>query len=210
MVILTLEKSIGFLIAALLITATPGPDNLMVLSMGMSRGPREGIAFGLGCAFGCLNHTLLAVVGITAVIAASPTALTVLKLVGGLYLIWLGYRAWRRVGAVSSDMMPGDNDSPAKLFLRGCVANAINPKVALFFLSFLPQFVNANAGHLAAQIAWLGSIFTLQAAFIFGCIGFFSGAIGRWLNSKPVASIILDRIAGTVFIGLGLRIIYGR
>jgi len=207
---LTLQQFLGFLAAALLITVTPGPDNLMVLGMGMSKGRRQGIAFGLGCAFGCLSHTLLAVVGVSALIAASPAAFTLLKVVGGLYLVWLGYNALRSAGAVRIDAVKPPETSLARLFFKGCFANAINPKVVLFFLSFLPQFVVAANGHVGAQLAALGLVFTLQAAVLFGLLGYFSGAIGQWLSKRPRAGVILDRIAGTVFIGLGLKLIVSR
>jgi len=207
---LTLQQFLGFLAAALLITATPGPDNLMVLGMGVSKGRRQGIAFGLGCAFGCLSHTLLAVLGVSALIAASPTAFTLLKIAGGLYLIWLGYNAWRSSGAVKVGAVKVADESLAKLFFKGCFANAINPKVVLFFLSFLPQFVVAGNGSVGAQVAQLGLTFTLQAALLFGLLGYFSGALGQWLNRRPKAGVILDRVAGTVFIGLGLKIMLTR
>ena len=93
--LLSLPQSAGFLLAALLVTLAPGPDNLLVLSLGMARGRRQGVAFGLGCAAGCLNHTLLAALGISALIAASPTAFAGLKAAGGLYLVWLGVQARR-------------------------------------------------------------------------------------------------------------------
>ena len=207
---LTLQQFFGFLAAALLITATPGPDNLMVLGMGISKGRQRGIVFGLGCAFGCLSHTLLAVVGVSALIAASPAAFTLLKVAGGLYLVWLGYNALRSSGAVKIDTVKSSEESLTRLFFKGCFANAINPKVVLFFLSFLPQFVVAAHGHVGAQLAALGLTFTLQAAVLFGLLGYFSGAIGQWLSKRPRAGVILDRVAGTVFIGLGLKLIVSR
>ncbi|HKS15281.1 MAG TPA: LysE family translocator [Pseudomonas sp.] len=194
----------------MLITATPGPDNLMVLGMGISKGRKQGIMFGLGCAMGCLSHTLLAVVGISALIAASAVAFTLLKVVGGLYLIWLGFNAWRSAGAVNVKAVGPVETSLARLFFKGCFANAINPKVVLFFLSFLPQFVVAEHGQVGAQIAALGLTFTVQAAVLFGLLGYFSGSIGQWLNRKPAAGVILDRVAGTVFMGLGLKLIFTR
>ncbi|MBF8779118.1 LysE family translocator [Pseudomonas fulva] len=207
---LTLHQLLGFLAAALVITATPGPDNLMVLGMGVSKGRRQGIAFGLGCAFGCLSHTLLAVIGVSALIAASPMAFTLLKIVGGLYLVWLGYNAWRSSGSIDLASMRLVETSLGRLFLKGCLANAINPKVVLFFLSFLPQFVMPANGHVAMQMASLGLVFTLQAALLFGLLGYFCGAIGQWLRTRPSAGKLLDRVAGTVFIGLGLKIMFSR
>lgn len=206
---LTLEQCSGFLVAAMLITAAPGPDNLMVLSMGMSRGRRQGIVFGLGCALGCLSHTLLAVLGVSALIAASPQAFTLLKVGGGLYLVWLGIGALRSAaGAAPASATAGG--SLRQLFFKGVFANAINPKVVLFFLSFLPQFVVAERGDVGGQLALLGLLFTVQAALLFGLLGYFSGSIGQWLNRRPRAGIVLDRMAGCVFIALGLRLIVDR
>ena len=131
------EQFAGFLAAALLITVSPGPDNLMVLGMGMSRGRRQGMVFGLGCALGCLSHTILATLGVSALIAASPTAFTALKIIGGLYLIWLGIGALRSRGGAKVDGSNIPDESLLRLFGKGLFANAINPKVVLFFLSFL-------------------------------------------------------------------------
>ncbi len=204
------EQFLGFLLAAVAITASPGPDNLMVLGMGMSRGRRQGIAFGLGCALGCLSHTVLAVVGVSALIAASPWAFTLLRVCGGLYLVWLGVQALRSTGGARVAETGAQDQSLQDLFLRGMLANAINPKVVLFFLSFLPQFVVPSQGNVGWQMAALGITFTVQAAVLFGLLGFFAGTIGQWLNRKPRAGLWLDRVAGTVFIGLGLRLIVAR
>lgn len=204
------EQFFGFLAAAVLITLSPGPDNLMVLSTGVAKGRLRGIAFGLGCAFGCLSHTLLAVIGVSALIAASPTAFMALKIVGGLYLIWMGWGAIRSRGGARVNTQAALGESPWRLFAKGLVVAAINPKVALFFLSFLPQFVVAARGDANWQTGALGIVFTLQAAVLFGLLGFFSGTIGGWLNRTPRAGMWLDRIAGTVFIGLGLRLIVAR
>lgn len=207
---LTLAQTLAFLLAAVLITATPGPDNLMVLGMGMSRGRAQGIAFGLGCALGCLSHTLLAVVGVSALIAASPWAFTALKWAGGAYLVWLGVQALRSRGTARVQAGQAPADSLRTLFFKGMLANAINPKVVLFFLSFLPQFVVPAQGSVGLQLGLLGVLFTVQAALLFGLLGYFAGAIGGWLNRRPRAGLWLDRVAGAVFVGLGLRIILAR
>ncbi|WP_343594182.1 LysE family translocator [Paracidovorax wautersii] len=207
---LTLAQTLAFLLAAVLITATPGPDNLMVLGMGMSRGRAQGIAFGLGCALGCLSHTLLAVVGVSALIAASSWAFTALKWAGGAYLVWLGVQALRSTGVARVQAGHAPTDSLWALFFKGMLANAINPKVVLFFLSFLPQFVVPAQGGVGLQLGLLGVLFTAQAALLFGLLGYFAGAIGGWLNRRPRAGLWLDRVAGAVFVGLGLRMILAR
>lgn len=207
---LSAEQFFGFLLAASVITVAPGPDNMMVLSIGMAKGRLPGIAFGLGCALGCLSHTLLAVLGVSALIAASPEAFTALKVCGGLYLVWLGFNALRSAGGASVGKASNDRQSPRKLFLKGIVANAINPKVILFFLSFLPQFVIPGHGSVAAQMAWLGIIFTVQAGVIFGLLGYFSGTVGQWINTSPRLGTAMDRLTGVIFVGLGLRLIVSR
>ena len=205
-------QAAGFLMAAVLITLSPGPDNLMILSLGIARGRRRGMTFGLGCALGCLSHTTLAALGISALIAASDWAFLALKLCGGLYLVWLGFQAVRSTGGVT---VPAQNGAMAAnggadrlwpLFAKGLVANAINPKVVLFFLAFLPQFVEAGRGGVAWQTAQLGGLFTLQAVILFGAIGYFSGWVGQALNRAPGAGRWLDRIAGGIFIALGIKL----
>ena len=210
-IMLSPEQLMAFLAAAMLVTASPGPDNLMVLGVGMSRGRRQGMAFGLGCALGCLTHTLLASIGVSALLAASPTAFTVLKVAGGLYLVWLGIGAIRSRGGAKVDGVAAlPDESLGRLFAKGLFANSINPKVVLFFLSFLPQFVVASQGNASWQTAQLGLVFTAQACVLFGLLGYFSGAVGKWLNRRPRAGLWLDRVAGTIFIALGLRLILAR
>ncbi|MCL2309210.1 MAG: LysE family translocator [Proteobacteria bacterium] len=218
---LGLDQSLLFLAAAVLLTLAPGPDNLMVISLGMARGRRAGVAFGLGCGLGCLSHTLLAVLGVSAAIAASPHAFMALRIVGGAYLIWLGANAlrstWRRpiepitVSAETSSapLAPAfQQASTLTLFTRGLIANAINPKVILFFLAFLPQFVKPANGSVGLQLALLGLLFTLQAVLIFSVIGFLAGSLGQQLARNPRIGLWLDRLAGVIFVGLGLRLLW--
>jgi len=209
MTLLTPEQFVGFLGAAALVTIAPGPDNLMVLSLGAARGRAAGMAFGLGCALGCLSHTVLAALGVSALIAASPAGFTVLKLLGGVYLVWMGWRAIRSRAAAHVGRADGGKETPRRLFVRGVLANAINPKVVLFFLAFLPQFVVPARGDAPWQIVQLGVVFTLQAALLFGSLGYFAGHVGEWLDRHGRAGIWLDRIAGAIFIALGLRLIAG-
>ncbi|MDR0769989.1 MAG: LysE family translocator [Burkholderiales bacterium] len=216
------DQSLLFLAAAVLVTLAPGPDNLMIISLGMARGCRAGVAFALGCALGCLNHTLLVVLGVSAAIAASPHAFMALRIAGGAYLIWLGFivlkSTWRRsvitpvtdsVGAPSASLTPAFQQAGAlTLFTRGLVANAVNPKVIVFFLAFLPQFVEPARGMIGWQLATLGLLFTTQAALIFSTIGFLAGSLGQRLARDPRIALWLDRLAGVVFVGLGLRLLW--
>jgi len=205
---LTLDQLLAFLLAASLITISPGPDNLMVLSLGMSRGRKQGMAFGLGCALGCISHTLLASVGVSSLLLASPMAFTALRVTGGLYLFWLGVKALRSQGGatVPGNATDAPDQSALQLLWRGVLANAINPKVMLFFLAFLPQFVDASQGDVPWQLAALGVVFTLQAAVLFGSLGYFAGTVGQWFARWPAVALWFDRLAGLVFCGLGLRL----
>jgi len=205
---LTLDQLLAFLLAASLITISPGPDNLMVLSLGMSRGRKQGMAFGLGCALGCISHTLLASVGVSSLLLASPMAFTALRVTGGLYLFWLGVKALRSQGGatVPGNAADAPDQSAFQLLWRGVLANAINPKVMLFFLAFLPQFVDASQGDVPWQLAALGVVFTLQAAVLFSSLGYFAGTVGQWFARWPAVALWFDRLAGLVFCGLGLRL----
>ncbi|HET7754321.1 MAG TPA: LysE family translocator [Anaeromyxobacteraceae bacterium] len=215
---LQLSQLLAFLPAAIVLTVSPGPDNLMVLSIGISRGRLCGLAFGLGCALGCLSHTFLAAVGVSALIAASPVLFTALRFAGGAYLVWLGIGALRSRGSsfeASSDAGgTGDRGGATRslrgLFARGLLANAINPKVILFFLAFLPQFVDRARGGVGVQTAQLGIVFTTVSAILFGALGWFSGHVGAWLQRSPRSGMWLDRLAGSVFVTLGSRLIVSR
>ncbi|MEN3371859.1 LysE family translocator [Dechloromonas sp. ZS-1] len=208
MPLLTPEQALGFLAAASLLTLAPGPDNLLVLALGASRGRRAGMAFGLGCAAGCLSHTLLATLGIGALIAASPLAFGILKGAGGLYLLWLGIQALKNAAPATVDRRPTPDDTPGQLFRRGLIANAINPKVVVFFLAFLPPFVAPGRGDMALQIAQLGLLFTLQAALLFSLIAIAAGRLGGLLARYPGLSCRLERTTGLLFVLLGLHLLF--
>lgn len=208
--LLSTTQLLPFLVASILLTLAPGPDNLLVLGLGMARGRRQGVAFGLGCAAGCLNHTLLAALGVSAVIVASDLAFAALRIAGGLYLVWLGIQAIRHAGPAGTANLAVPAESCSRLFWRGLVANAINPKVVLFFLAFLPQFVSAERGDAPWQIVQLGVVFALQAAVVFGLIGLFAGVLGERLARSPGFSTLLDRVAGGIFLLLGIRLLSGR
>ena len=209
MAIFTPQQYAAFVLAAIVCTFAPGPDNLSVLSLGISRGKRAGIGFGLGCALGCLTHTTWATIGVAALIAASVPAFTGLKLAGACYLFYLGVKALRSNGAkldVEQSATPSTDTEPLTRYLgRGFLANALNPKVALFFLAFLPQFVN-RAGRINVQMALLGITFAVVSGLIFSGLGYFSGHVGQWLRKREGAAMWLDRLTGCLFISLGIKL----
>lgn len=209
-VLLSLPQILAFLPVAVLITLAPGPDNLMVLGLGMSRGRRAGMVFGLGCALGCLSHTALAALGVSALIAASVPAFTALRLAGGLYLLWLGIQALKSARPLGAMPTASTRERGHRLFVKGLLANAINPKVILFFLAFLPQFVEAGRGGAGWQMAQLGGLFTLETAVIFSAIGWSAGRLGGWLARRPGLGAWLDRAAGGIFVLLGAKLLFSR
>ena len=204
---ISIDVLLAFLAASALITIAPGPDNLMVLSVGISRGRSAGIGFGLGCALGCFTHTLWATLGIGAVVLASESTFATLKMAGAAYLVYIGIVAWRYAGKLALITLDDGSAEPIVAHVRrGFIANVINPKVALFFIAFLPQFVSQSRGEVWPQMLLLGALFAAQTVVIFGSLGWFAGSLGARLKQQPGLAIWLDRCAGTLFFGLALHL----
>lgn len=205
---LTFYQIISFLSVSVLLTLTPGPDNLSVLAISLSKGSRQGFLFGLGCALGCIFHTILVLAGVSAIIISNPNLFSFLKTLGGLYLIYLGIQMLIKNNFINLDGQGASTESLlSKTFFKGVLASAINPKVGLFFISFLPQFVISSQGEIIHQLALLSGIFILQAILIFGLIAYFAGLISDMFKRYQNASVWLDRLAG-LFLGLlGLHIL---
>lgn len=202
---LTLHTALTFFTLALLLGYTPGPDNLFVLMQSATQGRRAGFYVVLGLCAGLLLHTLAIALGLAAVFAASATAFTVLKLAGAAYLVYLATQVLRApVGPLALQQQA--RLSPRKMVLRGLVMNLTNPKVVFFFLALLPQFVNPGQGAVAWQIAQLGAIFIGATLISFGSITYFAGAVSGVLKRSTAAQRGLNWLAGTVFIGLALRL----
>jgi threonine/homoserine/homoserine lactone efflux protein len=202
----SLDTLLAFLGISVLVTLAPGPDNLMVIGQSLAHGRRAGLAFGMGCAAGCLTHIAWATLGIAAVVRASPALFLGLKLAGAAWLLWLGVQALRSGGTLAParnmPKRPWQRD-----LARGFVANALNPKVALFFLAFLPQFSNPARGSLTLQMLVLSLVFIAQTVLIFGSMALAAGSIGGLLARKPRLGPWLDRLCGVLFIGLALRLV---
>jgi threonine/homoserine/homoserine lactone efflux protein len=194
-----------FLAASIAITAAPGPDNLQVLARGISQGRAAGLVAALGFAAGLTFHTTLAAFGVAALLRSSPLAFQIVKIAGGLYLIWIGIKALRSQGLASAHSRPSQPLSA--VFRQSVTGNMMNPKVTLFFVVFLPQFVDpSGTQRVAVQMIELGLVFMLQTLAIFSAFGLFAGALGVWLKRRPRVGVWLDRLAGATFIALGLRV----
>jgi threonine/homoserine/homoserine lactone efflux protein len=194
-----------FIAASTLLAIAPGPDIVYVLTRGIAQGPRAGIAAAAGFASGCIFHTLLAAVGVAALIRSSETAFDVVRYLGAAYLVWIGIQALRHRAAFSVEGAR-DTRALATIFRQSVIGNMLNPKVTLFFLAFLPQFVNAEAGHVGAQMALLGGVFMAVTIVVFSAVALFAGWIGGAIRRRPVIGERLNIFAGITFIGLGIRV----
>ncbi|WP_414443105.1 LysE family translocator [Burkholderia sp. 22PA0106] len=196
-----------FLATSVAITVAPGPDNLQVLARGISQGRAAGLVSALGFAAGVMFHTTLAAFGVAALLRSSPVAFHILKFAGAAYLIWIGIKALRSQGLATADAR-----APQPLltiFRQSVIGNMLNPKVTLFFVVFLPQFVDVGGAQpVSLQMFELGLLFMAQAAVVFSVFGLCAGLLGAWLKRRPRAGVWLDRLAGATFIGLGLRIAF--
>lgn len=199
-----------FFAAAVALALAPGPDNLFVLTQGALHGRLAGLLVTLGLCTGLVVHTAAVSLGVAALLKASPVAFTVLTIAGALYLLWLAWGAWR-AGAMRLD---GGSAAPSQarsgLYARGIVMNATNPKVAIFFLAFLPQFADPARGPVALQIVLLGAVFGVATLLVFGSIAWAAGFVGEWLRRRPGAQVAMNRIAAVIFVGLALRLLITR
>lgn len=196
-----------FLLAAMTLTLAPGPDNIYVLTRGIAQGRGAGLVAAAGFSSGLVFHTLLAVLGFAAIIKAYPGAYRTLQYAGAAYLVYLGYRTLR--GAASGVLAGGATSQQQvplrRIYWQSVLANMLNPKVTLFFIAFLPQFVHQDAGHVPLQMLLLAMVFIAQAFVIFSSIALFSGSVGAYFRRRASASVHLNRLAGCAFIGLGIR-----
>ena len=201
-----IESLIPFILASAVLAASPGPDNVFVITQSALHGSRTGVLVTLGLGTGLIFHTSAVAFGVAALLQTSEWAFTVLKTVGALYLIYLAYQAFN---AHSSPLNAQKNvpRSALQLYRRGIIMNLTNPKVSLFFLAFLPQFVSTANGTIATQVFVLGAVFAAVGLSIFFVFALLASKIGHWLNQSDKAQRTLHRTAGIVFIGLAVNLL---
>ena len=199
------ESLLAFFITSTLLSLAPGPDNICVLTQSALYGRKAGIFITLGLCTGLLVHTTAVALGVAAIFMVSVTAFTILKLVGAAYLLYLAWSAFR-ASSTSLDDRPQVLPDAAALYRRGIIMNITNPKVAIFFLAFLPQFASPDGSNITAQLFLLGMVFTLIALIVFSTIACLSGFISSWLRESERTQTILNRLAGIIFVGLALRL----
>jgi threonine/homoserine/homoserine lactone efflux protein len=202
-----------FMAAGWLLNLTPGPDVLYIVSHSLRSGLRAGVVAGLGITAGCFVHIAAAAIGVGALLSASATAFTVLKWVGAAYLMWMGVRMLLSRPASGAGSTPvisvgqgGAAEPLSKVFLGGFWTNVLNPKVALFFLAFVPQFIAPGTDNKALAFVLLGTLFNVNAIPI--NIGW--AAVATWMARRMDVVQhrlqVLDRVAGALFIGFGLKL----
>ena len=192
-----------FVLGSLALAAMPGPSVLYIVARGINQGRIAALVSVLGIASGDLVHITAAALGISALLLSSALAFSVVKYLGAAYLIYLGiHKLYDRKVADPTQMVK--RESLRRIFLQGFVVNALNPKAALFFIAFLPQFVNPARGAVLFQIIFLGVLFTLVASTSDSVYALVSGTIGRWLKQNPRLLKTQRYVTGGTYIGLGV------
>jgi RhtB (resistance to homoserine/threonine) family protein len=202
-----------FLAAVFLLNVTPGPDTAYIVGRSVAQGRSAGLVSALGISAGCCVHSLACAFGLTALLAASATAFTVIKLVGAIYLIYLGARMLfasrgepRQAQLEPPRGAPGGRKPLGQLFVQGFWTNVLNPKVVLFFVSFFPQFVSADSDAKALAFLFLGLVFVAMSTVWNSFVAWVAGSVTERLGGKPGVKKWLDRVVGSAFVGLGLKL----
>jgi threonine/homoserine/homoserine lactone efflux protein len=195
-----------FVIASLAVIVAPGPDNIYVLTRGVAQGREVALASAWGMCSGLLFHTTFAALGLSVVVARSAVAFSVVKYAGAVYLIYLGVSALLRKEGFGTSAGEEHATQLRRFFIKGLTMNLLNPKVAVFFLAFLPQFANPVTSSTPLRLMVLGLVFALLSVVVFSAIALFSGVLGDRLSSNPRYATALRWLTGCVLVGLGLRL----
>ncbi|HSK44373.1 MAG TPA: LysE family translocator [Candidatus Binatia bacterium] len=193
-----------FLVAALALNIAPGPDMLYVIGRSVGQGRKAGIVSSLGVFVGCWVHILAAAFGIAALLRSSPLAFNVVRYAGAAYLIYLGIKMLAQKTNLASQQLK--TESLGTIFRQGAITNMLNPKVAIFFLAFLPQFIDAHRGSVVLQIVVLGLIFNVGGTLVNLAVAYAGGTLGELLRRNQSIARLQRRFTGLIFVGLGLRL----
>lgn len=194
-----------FLTVSWALIIAPGPDMLYVITRGVTHGRKAGMLSAVGVICGILVHTTAAALGLTLIFQTSAFAFMIVKYLGAAYLIYLGIKAWReknvfRIQTSSSTI------SSRQLFWQGVLSNVLNPKIAVFFLAFLPQFVDKGGSQVILQLILLGLTFAFLGLIFLVVVGYSSGTIGSWITRRPQLAQSLGRLSGGILVALGVRL----
>jgi len=198
-----------FVLASLLLIVTPGQDMLLVMSRSIGQGAGAGVASAAGVSVGLVGHTLLATLGLGAILQASEWLFLALKLAGAAYLVWLGIGLLKSGGADPA-LMACERRPLWRLFLDGALSNVMNPKIAIFYFAFLPQFVMPGASRPTLSIFALGLCFAALTVLVKAPIGVLAGRLSSWLRARPAVLRTINRCSGLMLLVLGLRLAFER
>lgn len=203
---MTSATLLTFFLASVLLALTPGPDNIFVITHSVLRGWRAGFAVVIGLCTGLLVHTTVVALGVAVILQTSTWALTALKSVGAAYLLYLAWQAF------TAPALKGVADKHHGGFFwsyrRGIIMNVTNPKVSLFFLAFLPQFVDPLSGPVTAQIVLLGGVFIIATVLVFGGLSVMAGVFSDLFSRSVSFNRGLNMLAGLVFVALALHLVF--
>jgi len=196
-----------FVVASVVLIVTPGQDMILVMSRSIAQGAAAGVATAAGVSIGLVGHTVLATLGLGAILRTSELLFLALKLVGAAYLVYLGVQLWS-VQSHELAVTAGAPRSLRRLFVDGALSNVSNPKIAVFYFAFLPQFVLPGASHPTLSVFVLGLLFAGLTFLVKGPIGLGAGLLSNWFRSHPRSLAYLYRSSGTVLVGLGLKLAF--
>ena len=199
-----------FILSGLLLNLIPGPDTLYIVVRSVSQGRKAGLVSVLGIMSGCAVHTLAAAFGLSAILAASASAFLVVKLAGAFYLGYLGLKMLleRNAAMAQNQLLPVQNLTA--IYWQAVLTNVLNPKVALFFLSFLPQFVDSTSTTKILAFLFLGAVFIFNSTIYCSLVAWFAAGISSRLRETSSTGAVLKRATGALFVGLGLKLAAGK
>jgi threonine/homoserine/homoserine lactone efflux protein len=198
------DKFALFITVSWALILAPGPDMLYVITRGMTHGRKAGMISALGFICGILVHTTAAALGLTLIFQTSNLAFMVVKYLGAVYLIYLGIKSWREKNMISIPARSAVNAQ--RVFWQGVLSNVFNPKIAIFFLAFLPQFVDKSSSQVTLQLIVLGLTFAFLGLIFLLVVGYSSGTIGSWIIHRPQYAQFLGRLSGVILVALGVRL----
>ena len=213
-----IENYLGFILTGILLNITPGSDTMYIITRSISQGKKAGLYSVLGIVSGILVHTVLAALGLSIILANSPLAFTIVKYIGASYLCYLGFKMLiNRSESVIADNLPNTEKlTQAKtlnykqIYRQGVLTNTFNPKVALFFIAFFPQFIDPSYAHSTLSFLILGLIFALTGLIWCLCLALLASRFSEKLRENPAIESMLNKFSGVVFIGLGIKLLTER
>ncbi|WP_133888591.1 LysE family translocator [Streptomyces sp. BK208] len=197
----------AFLVAALALCVTPGPDLMFIVAMGGRGGPTAGVMAALGMACAMMVHAVAAALGLSALFTTLPTLYHVLRWAGAAYLLYLAVKAFRDRSVPSEDGAAPQGPGMRRAFWQGAITNLLNPKVILFNVAFLPQFVDPSLGHVPGQLLLLGGTLVVMGLLWDAFVGLLSGRLASLLRRSARVNRWLNIVSGTVFTGLAARLV---